>query len=89
MYQGLDCVECGAFVDMERSTDLCASCLSCLERSRDEFDDIHPAGEQREGGDTTEERCHANNDGDCTWDGCPQRANYQVWCPLAVSNDDE
>lgn len=26
--------------------------------------------------------CHAGQDGDCTWEHCPQLANYQTGCPL-------
>lgn len=36
--------------------------------------------------------CHAGNDGDCWWKGCPQeannRANYQDYCPLAKADDE-
>lgn len=28
------------------------------------------------------ERCHAQSDGDCNWESCPQLANHQPHCPL-------
>ena len=27
--------------------------------------------------------CHADRDGDCNWEHCPQKVTYLVWCPLA------
>lgn len=38
-------------------------------------------------------KCHADSDGDCGWEHCPQesnnRANYQSWCPLAARRSDD
>lgn len=36
------------------------------------------------------DRCHAGEDGDCSWDHCPQRVEYRSPCPLPWwGNDDE
>lgn len=33
--------------------------------------------------------CHSSRDGeDCNWDGCPQKINYQSYCPYAKAWDD-
>lgn len=32
--------------------------------------------------------CHADRDGDCNWDKCPQLANRQSYCPLASAEED-
>lgn len=27
--------------------------------------------------------CHADTDGECNWKDCPQKVEYQQYCPLA------
>ena len=30
-----------------------------------------------------EGKCHADRDGDCDWEGCPQKVEYLQWCKFA------
>ena len=38
---------------------------------------------------SSEYQCHADRDGDCTWEECPQLKDYQEGCPLFPWHLDE
>lgn len=37
----------------------------------------------------SEKECHADRDGDCNWEGCPQLRNRQSHCPLDTQTDED
>lgn len=36
----------------------------------------------------SDDLCRADRDGECGWVVCPQKREYRVWCPLALTNDE-
>lgn len=68
------------------------TCPECLEDNRAENKRCKRCGNPRPARKLTEERCHADRDGDCVWSGCPQLRDGEPQktgrhCPLDHPSD--